>query len=521
MAKTVTSAPRRPARPGGRKTANRFAALAGGDDLDGTTTPPPLSEAPDSGGLIAAMSAAATHDASRVVHIPPAHLCPHPFNDSRRSEPQPGDPKWEELVNGVRANGVRLPVLAVPREVFLATRPAAAQHLHGEARYVLVYGHRRRAAALEAGQPTVPVVVDESIMVDDGDLDAMATENLGRQDLSELAEASLFAHYSDLGLSQRAIADRLGVNQATVSRRLSLLLLAPELREAVTAGVLPSAEASAIGAALPYGAPRRWQKTKDDDQDTDTRRGEQIHAMTLIRDRGWLASRAAERVVAERHARAQAAELGVTVVDNPSAVLGEGYHERRMSAYDPAEDVVATIDPGLGTLLFYRRHPEPSPSSPASGGGASVPTETNPGDAACITGRPKDAKKPRRDTTRGADDARAHRGQACAALAALPPSTRDLLAVLAEQYVSGVAGRSAGPAAAALLRDWNVRVEGAGDKARNLQAWQLAVAAAELHVRELHDRPWDAAAAAHLRLLTEKVGYQPTAWERDRLEGAR
>jgi ParB family chromosome partitioning protein len=92
---------------------------------------------------------------------------------------------------------------------------------------------------------------------------------------------------------------------------------------------------------------------------------------------------------------------------------------------------------------------------------------------------------------------------------------------LAEQYVSGVAGRSAGPAAAALLRDWNVRVEGAGDKARNLQAWQLAVAAAELHVRELHDRPWDAAAAAHLRLLTEKVGYQPTAWERDRLEGAR
>lgn len=190
MAKTVTSAPRRPARPGGRKTANRFAALAGGDDLDATTTPPPQSETPDSGGLIAAMSAAATHDASRVVHIPPAHLSPHPFNDPRRSEPQPGDPKWEELVNGVRANGVRLPVLAVPREVFLATRPAAAQHLHGEARYVLVYGHRRRAAALEAGQPTVPVVVDESIMVDDGDLDAMATENLGRQDLSELAEAS-------------------------------------------------------------------------------------------------------------------------------------------------------------------------------------------------------------------------------------------------------------------------------------------------------------------------------------------
>lgn len=46
MAKTVTSAPRRPARPGGRKAANRFAALAGGDDLDGTTTPPPCRRLP-------------------------------------------------------------------------------------------------------------------------------------------------------------------------------------------------------------------------------------------------------------------------------------------------------------------------------------------------------------------------------------------------------------------------------------------------------------------------------------------
>lgn len=512
MAKTVTSAARRPARPPGRKTANRFAGLAGGDSgVEGVTPPPSLGDAPE-GGLIAAMSAAATNDASRVVHIPPDHLSPHPFNDPRRSEPQPGDPKWDELLNGVRVNGVRLPMLAVPRDAFLATRPTAAPHLHPEARYVLVYGHRRRAAALQAELATVPVVVDESIMVDDGDLDAMATENLGRQDLSELAEAALFARYSDLGLSQRAIAERLGVNQATVSRRLSLLLLAPELREAVSAGALPSAEASAIGAALPYGPPRRWQKTRDDHQDSDTRADEQIHAMTLIRDRGWLASRAAERVIAERQARAEATQLGVTVVDDPATILGERYHDRRLAAYDPGADLIAAIDPGLGTLLFYRRHPAPT-------AGAVEPADNEPAessDAACITDGGAEPTAPNGPTDAAA--AQGPRRQACVTLIAIPPTHKDLLAVLTDQYLSGVAARITAPAAAAILRDWHAKPEGTGDKARAARAWQLAIAAGEIHVSDLKGKPWDSAAVAHLRLLIDRVGYAPTAWERGQLD---
>jgi ParB family transcriptional regulator, chromosome partitioning protein len=60
-------------------------------------------------------------------------------------------------------------------------------------------GTARRIAALEAGCASVPAVVDESIMAGDGDLDAMATENLGRQDLPELAQANLFARYSESG----------------------------------------------------------------------------------------------------------------------------------------------------------------------------------------------------------------------------------------------------------------------------------------------------------------------------------
>ena len=41
-------------------------------------------------------------------------------------------------------------------------------------------------------------------MDDHGDLDAMTLENLGRQDLSEIAEAQMFARYSELGMGQHA-----------------------------------------------------------------------------------------------------------------------------------------------------------------------------------------------------------------------------------------------------------------------------------------------------------------------------
>jgi len=53
-------------------------------------------------------------------------------------------------------------------------------------------------------------VVDDSVLADGGDLGAMTIENLGREDLTELQQAEMFAHYSEAGLGQRAIADKLG-----------------------------------------------------------------------------------------------------------------------------------------------------------------------------------------------------------------------------------------------------------------------------------------------------------------------
>lgn len=551
MPDTTTARPAR--RPKRKTTANRFAKLAGGDiAADDTTLSPAPDDAPadDAGGLIGGMTVvSAVEAAHRVVEVAVNEIAPHPFNDDARSQPQPGEPKWDELLNGVRANGVRLPVLVVPRDAFAAARPAMAEQISPDARYVLVYGHRRRAAALEAGRATVPAVIDESIMADDGDLDAMASENLGRQDLSDLAEADLFARYSEIGLSQRAIAERLGVDQATVSRRLALLLLAPEVRAAVEAGQIPSHEAPGFSGVLPYGPLRRWQKKKDPEQDTPRRRDEQLEALRLVLDRGWLPSRAADRVVAEREARAEAAALGITLVDDPEAELGPDYIEHRISReeFTPGADVIGAINASTGTLDLYDRSPaKPADPTPPTGVTDDVPTpEADPttappwdtdadddageygaGEGATATGAEDEdpeaaaiAEQQRADAAASAS-AQARRREACAALITHQPSNPDLLKVLVRQCLSGVSVRSQTSAVRALLRDWDASADGTGEKARNARAWHIAVACAELHTAELKGA-WDEDAIAHLEVLVDRVGYQPTEWESRQLTEAR
>lgn len=548
MTDTTTARPAR--RPKRKTTANRFAKLAGGDiAADDTALSPASDDAPadDAGGLIGGMTVvAAVEAAHRVVEVAVNEIAPHPFNDDARSQPHPGDPKWDELLNSVRANGVRLPVLVVPRETFTAARPAMAEQISPEARYVLVYGHRRRAAALEAGRATVPAVIDDSIMADDGDLDAMASENLGRQDLSALAEADLFARYSEIGLSQRAIGERLGVDQTTVSRRLALLLLAPEVRAAIEAGRIPSHEAPGFSGVLPYGPLRRWQKKKDPEQDTQRRRDEQLEALRLVLDRGWLPSRAADRVVAEREARAEAAALGITLVDDPEAELGADYIERRISReeFTPGADVIGAINANTGTLDLYDGSPaKPADRTPPAGEAADPtpvadPTTAPPWDTDTdedageydtgegATGVEDEdpeaaaiAEQQRADAAAAAS-AQTRRRQACAALITHQPSNADLLKVLVRQCISGVSARSQTSAVKALLRDWDASADGTGEKARNARAWHLAVASAELHTAELKGA-WDEDAIAHLDVLVERVGYQPTEWESRQLTDAR
>jgi ParB/RepB/Spo0J family partition protein len=100
--------------------------------------------------------------------------------------------------------------------------------------YTVVAGHRRHAAAAAAGLAEVPAMVRPYTA--DQRVEVMLIENLQRRGLSPLEEALGYRRLLDLGLRQRALAERLGVSQSHVSKRLALLSLPPAALEQLDSG---------------------------------------------------------------------------------------------------------------------------------------------------------------------------------------------------------------------------------------------------------------------------------------------
>ena len=177
-------------------------------------------------------------------------------------EPAADNPRREvgdvkELAESIRAQGILQPLVVCYQD------PRAT----GGAQYKLVIGHRRFAAAQAAGLTRVPVLVRR--FSEQERIEAMMVENLQRSDLAPIEEASAFKTLSDMGLSQRAIAERIGRSQAHISRRLALLDLPVEAVEALDTGRITIEDAVALtklsdmpkrqAAALKSAQVNRWQ----------------------------------------------------------------------------------------------------------------------------------------------------------------------------------------------------------------------------------------------------------------------
>lgn len=125
----------------------------------------------------------------------------------------------DELAASMKSVGILEPLVVTPN--------GAAD------KYTIVCGHRRHAAAKKAKLAEVPCIVRE--LDDAGRREAMAVENLQRQDLTPLDEARAFQQLVDLGYSQRKIAERVGVGQPHISKRLKLLTLPEDAQKALVA----------------------------------------------------------------------------------------------------------------------------------------------------------------------------------------------------------------------------------------------------------------------------------------------
>ena len=137
--------------------------------------------------------------------------------------------RLEELAASIREHGVVEPIL-VRRE---------------GGKYRILAGERRWRAAQRAGLREVPALVREA--TDRQAFEIALVENLQRADLNAIEEAEAYEVLaSEHGLTQEAIATRVGKERSTVANALRLLKLPAEVRDAVRSGALDMGHARAL-----------------------------------------------------------------------------------------------------------------------------------------------------------------------------------------------------------------------------------------------------------------------------------
>jgi ParB family chromosome partitioning protein len=225
------------------------------DDLDLTTSraepAPAVTRAPGRGSVSAVPDAPAGADgptasievaddaASRSVPIGEVAL--NPLN----KRPPDGDDELEDLADTIRAYGVIQPLVVCSAAAYLERFPEQADAL-GEARWVVLIGNRRLRAARLAEQAEVTILVNDEQVT--SMYEVMLVENGQRRDLPAWLEAEAMAEVlGAAGISQRALARRIGKSAMYITHRLALLKLVRPLRVALEAGELSLESAREFG----------------------------------------------------------------------------------------------------------------------------------------------------------------------------------------------------------------------------------------------------------------------------------
>ena len=130
--------------------------------------------------------------------------------------PHPDNPRKDvgdvsELAASIKESGVLQNLTVVP-----APEVSAGG-------YRVVIGHRRLAAAKQAGLETVPCVV--SYMTYKQQVATMLAENMQRCDLTPIEQAQGIQMMLDLGEDIKGVSDKTGLSETTVRRRVKLMQL--------------------------------------------------------------------------------------------------------------------------------------------------------------------------------------------------------------------------------------------------------------------------------------------------------
>jgi ParB family transcriptional regulator, chromosome partitioning protein len=176
-------------------------------------------------GLGRGLDALIEQQPATIERLPVGSLGPNPFQP--RSEFD--ESELAELTASIRSQGVIQPIVVT-----------AAKE---SGRWWIVAGERRWRAAQRAGLTEVPVAVRE--VKDDQDLLELAlVENIQRADLNPIEEAEAYRQLRDrFGMTQEAIAARVGKARTTVANAIRLLQLPDEVVDHLRAGRLSAGQA--------------------------------------------------------------------------------------------------------------------------------------------------------------------------------------------------------------------------------------------------------------------------------------
>jgi len=135
-----------------------------------------------------------------------------------------------ELTASIKENGVLQPIM-VRRK--------------GDGIYELIAGERRWRASKEAGLDTIPVVIRNCS--DQEALLLALVENLQREDLNPMEIARAYSRMmNEFGLTQEAIAVKVGRDRSSVANFVRLVHLHPQVQELVEEGTLTTGHAKAL-----------------------------------------------------------------------------------------------------------------------------------------------------------------------------------------------------------------------------------------------------------------------------------
>ncbi len=413
---------------------------------------------------------------SAIQAVDPRQLADNPRNQASRIEDVSDLADIEEF-------GVLQPLLVTPAATFLEAFPDYATAI-GSADYVILAGHRRKAAAIKYGLAEVPVYIRTDLSADGRDAAVRILENTKRRNLDPISEALDYQRLRDEnGMKVRAIGELLRISHSLVSKRLGLLTLPAPLQQSIASGHLRTSYAESIASTL-----------------TDPE--SQLRAALLL-DSG--------------------VPLGEALVD----AADEDASQRRLAALaaldeaaEPAEDAgPAELDAPQPEPLATHRDEVPAQRTAAEPP-AAAPTHTTG------EGKPARTAASAAAPSSASHDAAARRFTICEQLAANRPSPDEAAEAIARHCLSGAPGhRDAVRLAHRWLRTAGVGPTDLAEPSAYIAAvapndlvhvaYVVALAADEVRIRDPR-RAWDRRDLAHLHRL-EQAGYTPTDWERDRL----